>query len=102
MAEDPAADASVADNHRPEPSTAELWDEAGDQSDAPSAGDDSELDLDEIGRPRVPGWVAEAEPEDLALAVEAVSRPRCWPASFGAEGSCSSVISTRCSWSPAR
>ena len=72
MAEDPAADASVADNHRPEPSTAELWDEAGDQSDAPSAGDDTELDLDEIGRPRVPGWVAEAEPEDLALAVEAV------------------------------
>ena len=35
-------------------------------------GDDAELDRDEIGRPRVPAWIQEAEPEDLALAVEAV------------------------------
>ena len=31
-----------------------------------------DLELDDIGRPRVPVWVAGAEPEDLALALEAV------------------------------
>jgi len=31
-----------------------------------------DLDLDDIGRPRVPEWVSAAEPEDLALALEAV------------------------------
>ena len=30
------------------------------------------LELDEIGRPRVPDWVAGSEPEDLALALESV------------------------------
>jgi segregation and condensation protein B len=30
------------------------------------------LELDDIGRPRVPEWVAGSEPEDLALALEAV------------------------------
>ncbi|MGD1053344.1 MAG: SMC-Scp complex subunit ScpB [Candidatus Dormibacteria bacterium] len=30
------------------------------------------LELDEIGRPRVPDWVAGSEPEDLALALEAI------------------------------
>jgi len=39
-------------------------------------GDDGEegfsLELDEIGRPRVPDWVAGSEPEDLALALESV------------------------------
>ena len=39
-------------------------------------GDDAEegfsLELDEIGRPRVPDWVAGSEPEDLALALESV------------------------------
>jgi segregation and condensation protein B len=35
-------------------------------------GDDAVLERDEIGRPRIPGWIGEAEPEDLALALEAV------------------------------
>jgi segregation and condensation protein B len=30
------------------------------------------LELDQIGRPRVPDWVAGSEPEDLALALESV------------------------------
>jgi segregation and condensation protein B len=30
------------------------------------------LEVDEIGRPRVPDWVAGSEPEDLALALESV------------------------------
>ncbi len=48
------------------------WAEAsGDDEDA---GDLTEagLERDEIGRPRVPAWAGDAEPEDLALAVEAV------------------------------
>ena len=42
----------------------------------PDEGDDDELsagvDLDEIGRARVPDWILDAEPEDLAVALEAV------------------------------
>ena len=31
-----------------------------------------DVDLDEIGRARVPDWVADAEPEDLTIALEAI------------------------------
>lgn len=41
---------------------------AEDEEDAAEA----ELERDDIGRPRVPSWVDDAEPEDLALAAEAV------------------------------
>ena len=48
------------------------WAEAsGDDEDADDLTEAS-LERDEIGRPRVPAWVGDAEPEDLALAVEAV------------------------------
>jgi segregation and condensation protein B len=56
----PAVDASAA---------------SADAVDPPSPEDEEEgveLELDEIGRPRVPDWVAGSEPEDLALALESV------------------------------
>jgi segregation and condensation protein B len=47
------------------------------EDEAPQLGDeeegeDAELERDDAGRPRVPAWIQDAEPEDLALAVEAV------------------------------
>jgi segregation and condensation protein B len=44
---------------------------------------DFQLELDEIGRPRVPEWVAGSEPEDLALALESVCFVLNRPVSLG-------------------
>lgn len=55
-----------AGGEAPEASTAESGLEAEDTAD------DADIELDEVGRARVPSWVADAEPEDLAIVVEAV------------------------------
>jgi segregation and condensation protein B len=51
-------------------------DEEGSADLASEAEDDTEegveVELDEVGRPRVPDWVEGSEPEDLALALESV------------------------------
>ena len=71
--------------------TGEGWDQA-EVEDEGDEEEDFQLELDEIGRPRVPEWVAGSEPEDLALALE-VGLLRCstarsaWGSSPGSWGS---------------
>jgi len=71
-----------SDLEEPEPGTAPQASERASDRGEPEAGIDLEddesgdegfeLELDEIGRPRLPSWVEDAEPEDLALALESV------------------------------
>ena len=53
------------------------------EDDAEGEEEDFQLELDEIGRPRVPEWVAGSEPEDLALALESVCFVLNRPVSLG-------------------
>ena len=53
------------------------------EDDEDDEGEDFQLELDEIGRPRVPEWVAGSEPEDLALALESVCFVLNRPVSLG-------------------
>jgi segregation and condensation protein B len=62
--------------------TGEGWDQA-EVEDEGDEEEDFQLELDEIGRPRVPEWVAGSEPEDLALALESVCFVLNRPVSLG-------------------
>ena len=66
----------------PDTAAAALQGRAEDEDDEEGA-DDFQLELDEIGRPRVPEWVAGSEPEDLALALESVCFVLNRPVSLG-------------------
>jgi segregation and condensation protein B len=46
--------------------------EAGAEEPAEEDGEGVEVELDALGRPRVPDWVEGSEPEDMALALESV------------------------------
>ncbi len=73
---------------RPHLEAAELGGVDPDQGQAEDDGEgeeeeDFQLELDDIGRPRVPEWVAGSEPEDLALALESVCFVLNRPVSLG-------------------